>query len=232
MDVAKKSDETTRTQTLKDMYARKKETAQETAKKADEKTGTFKIVTERDDQVSTGILDKLAMLMIFSSTPTSPTTPRSPPSSESSRLRILPRPAENGDHPPSTCSTHNTLPLPVEHTPTPSRTLATRMPTHPPLPLHEARTPTVPVTLVLVKVTLPVRVRATLLVRDTQLEQPVRDTLPVPPLVRQLTLTLDTTLLSVIWHRVRLDTVVRRLSLRGSARRSGGLCKVGRISVL
>ena len=51
MEDAKKSDETTRTQTLKDMYARKKETAQETAKKADEKTGTFKIVTERDDQV-------------------------------------------------------------------------------------------------------------------------------------------------------------------------------------
>jgi len=51
MEDAKRSDEATRTQTLKDMYARKKETAKETAREADAKTGTFKIVTERDDQV-------------------------------------------------------------------------------------------------------------------------------------------------------------------------------------
>ncbi|WVR07478.1 hypothetical protein IAU60_004520 [Kwoniella sp. DSM 27419] len=44
VDDAKQSDETTRTQTLKDLYARKKDTAAQNAKKADEKTGTFKII--------------------------------------------------------------------------------------------------------------------------------------------------------------------------------------------
>ncbi|ORY35471.1 hypothetical protein BCR39DRAFT_460742 [Naematelia encephala] len=49
---AKKSDETTRTQALKDMYARKKDDAKAKAKAADEKTGTFKIITDRDDQLN------------------------------------------------------------------------------------------------------------------------------------------------------------------------------------
>ncbi|WWC90750.1 uncharacterized protein L201_005687 [Kwoniella dendrophila CBS 6074] len=52
MDEAKRSDETTRSQTLKDLYARKKANAQETAQKADAKTGTFKIVTDRDSQLN------------------------------------------------------------------------------------------------------------------------------------------------------------------------------------
>jgi hypothetical protein len=52
MDDAKKSDDTTRTQALKDMYAKKKETAQHKANEADKKTGTFKLVTDRDDQAS------------------------------------------------------------------------------------------------------------------------------------------------------------------------------------
>lgn len=52
MDDAKKSDDVTRQQALKDMYAHKKEAAKEKAAEADKKTGTFKIVTDRDDQVS------------------------------------------------------------------------------------------------------------------------------------------------------------------------------------
>lgn len=52
MDEAKQSDDTTRQQALKDMYAKKKATAEQTAAKADEKTGTFKLVTDRDSQVS------------------------------------------------------------------------------------------------------------------------------------------------------------------------------------
>ncbi|KAK8854853.1 hypothetical protein IAR55_003592 [Kwoniella newhampshirensis] len=52
VEEAKRSDETTRTQALKDLYARKKATAQETAQKADEKTGTFKIVTNRESQLN------------------------------------------------------------------------------------------------------------------------------------------------------------------------------------
>lgn len=51
MEDAKKSDETTRAQALKDLFARKKEHAQHTARKVDEKTGTFKIVTDRNDSV-------------------------------------------------------------------------------------------------------------------------------------------------------------------------------------
>lgn len=52
MDDAKKSDDTTRTDALKDLYARKKENAKEKAAEADQKTGTFKIVTDRESQVS------------------------------------------------------------------------------------------------------------------------------------------------------------------------------------
>jgi len=52
MEDAKKSDDTNRTERLKEMYARKKETAQEKAHEADAKTGTFKIVTDRDDQLN------------------------------------------------------------------------------------------------------------------------------------------------------------------------------------
>ncbi|WRT68357.1 uncharacterized protein IL334_005333 [Kwoniella shivajii] len=52
VDDAKQSDETTRTQALKDLYARKKRTAEETAKEADAKTGTFKIVTDRESQLN------------------------------------------------------------------------------------------------------------------------------------------------------------------------------------
>ncbi|WVQ99967.1 hypothetical protein IAU59_007110 [Kwoniella sp. CBS 9459] len=65
---AKKSDETTRTQALKDLYARKKETAKENAKKADEKTGTFRIVTSRDDQLNPDLVhssEKSASKRIF-----------------------------------------------------------------------------------------------------------------------------------------------------------------------
>ena len=52
MDEANQSDETTRTQALKDLYARKKESAQEKAAVADEKTGTFKLVTDRESQLN------------------------------------------------------------------------------------------------------------------------------------------------------------------------------------
>ncbi|WWC71598.1 uncharacterized protein I206_105556 [Kwoniella pini CBS 10737] len=52
MDEAKQSDETTRSQALKDLYARKKATAEEKAREADAKTGTFKIVTDRDSQLN------------------------------------------------------------------------------------------------------------------------------------------------------------------------------------
>ena len=52
MDEAKQSDEMTRTQALKDMYAKKKGSAQDKASAADQKTGTFKLVTDRESQVS------------------------------------------------------------------------------------------------------------------------------------------------------------------------------------
>ncbi|OWT39064.1 hypothetical protein C362_03228 [Cryptococcus neoformans Bt1] len=52
VDEAKQSDETTRTQALKDLYSRKKESAQEKKAAADEKTGTFKIITDRDSQLN------------------------------------------------------------------------------------------------------------------------------------------------------------------------------------
>ncbi|ORX38560.1 hypothetical protein BD324DRAFT_578011 [Kockovaella imperatae] len=52
MERAKRSDETTRTQALKDLYARKKQHAQDAAERADQKTGTFKIVTDRDDMIN------------------------------------------------------------------------------------------------------------------------------------------------------------------------------------
>lgn len=51
-DEAKRSDETTRREALSNMYARKKQTAQDAAAKADEKTGTFKIVMDRDSQLN------------------------------------------------------------------------------------------------------------------------------------------------------------------------------------
>lgn len=51
LDDAKKSDEITRSQALKDIFARKKEHAKENKQKADESTGTFKIVTDREDSV-------------------------------------------------------------------------------------------------------------------------------------------------------------------------------------
>jgi len=51
MEDAKKSDEATRTQTLKDMYAKKKDRTKHAAQKADEKTGTFKLVTDPNDSV-------------------------------------------------------------------------------------------------------------------------------------------------------------------------------------
>ncbi|WWC93737.1 hypothetical protein V866_000573 [Kwoniella sp. B9012] len=52
VDEAKRSDDTTRSQALKDLYARKKTTAEERAREADAKTGTFKIVTDRDSQLN------------------------------------------------------------------------------------------------------------------------------------------------------------------------------------
>ncbi|WVO22981.1 uncharacterized protein IAS62_004325 [Cryptococcus decagattii] len=52
VEEAKQSDETTRTQALKDLYARKKESAHEKKAAADEKTGTFKIITDRDSQLN------------------------------------------------------------------------------------------------------------------------------------------------------------------------------------
>ncbi|KAK4689510.1 hypothetical protein P7C73_g600, partial [Tremellales sp. Uapishka_1] len=52
MEEAKRSDDTNRRERLKELYARKKQTAQENAKKADEKTGTFKIVTSRESQLN------------------------------------------------------------------------------------------------------------------------------------------------------------------------------------
>lgn len=51
MEDAKKSDEASRTQTLKDMYAKKKDRTKHAAQKADEKTGTFKLVTDPNDSV-------------------------------------------------------------------------------------------------------------------------------------------------------------------------------------
>lgn len=51
MDQAKQSDETTRRDEFKNLYQRKKETAKHNAEKADEKTGTFKIVTDREDSI-------------------------------------------------------------------------------------------------------------------------------------------------------------------------------------
>jgi len=51
MDEAKNDDEATRTQALKDLYARKKQTAKENAKKADDKTGDFAIVTSPDKEL-------------------------------------------------------------------------------------------------------------------------------------------------------------------------------------
>lgn len=45
MNEAKRSDETTRRDELKNLYSRKKDTAKQNKEKADEKTGTFKIVT-------------------------------------------------------------------------------------------------------------------------------------------------------------------------------------------
>jgi len=53
---AKKSDDTTRTQALKDLYSRKKQTAQAKKQEADEKTGTFKLVTERDEQLNPDLM--------------------------------------------------------------------------------------------------------------------------------------------------------------------------------
>jgi len=52
MDDAKKSDETSRAQALKELYARKKQVAQEKAAEADEKTGTFRIVGSREAQLN------------------------------------------------------------------------------------------------------------------------------------------------------------------------------------
>jgi len=51
MEEANNSDETTKTQALKDMFARKKEIAQEKKDAADEKTGTFKLVLNENDSV-------------------------------------------------------------------------------------------------------------------------------------------------------------------------------------
>ncbi|KAJ9126120.1 hypothetical protein QFC24_002393 [Naganishia onofrii] len=51
MDDAKKSDEASRTQTLKELFAKKKDRTKHAAQKADEKTGTFKLVTSPDDSV-------------------------------------------------------------------------------------------------------------------------------------------------------------------------------------
>ena len=59
MDEAKKSDEQTRSQALKDMYARKKREAQ-TASQQNQSTGTFKIVLDRDDQVRRSAINKRA----------------------------------------------------------------------------------------------------------------------------------------------------------------------------
>jgi hypothetical protein len=52
MEEAKKSDETTRSQALKDLYARKKSHAQQQKEEAASKTGTFRIVANRDSQLN------------------------------------------------------------------------------------------------------------------------------------------------------------------------------------
>ncbi|WVQ82003.1 hypothetical protein IAT38_004130 [Cryptococcus sp. DSM 104549] len=52
VDEAKKSDDTTRSQALKDLYARKKSVAQDKKSEADAKSGTFKIVTNRESQLN------------------------------------------------------------------------------------------------------------------------------------------------------------------------------------
>lgn len=49
---AKRSDETTRRDALKQLYARKKQTAQENKEKVDEHTGTFRLVTSRESQLN------------------------------------------------------------------------------------------------------------------------------------------------------------------------------------
>jgi len=52
MEEAKRDDnELTRKQALKDMFAKKKDHAKDAAQKADEKTGTFKLVTDPSDSV-------------------------------------------------------------------------------------------------------------------------------------------------------------------------------------
>ena len=72
MEEAKKSDETTRTQALKDMYGKKKQKAQSVAASSESK-GTFKIVTDRDDQVSHGsrICSYLSTLLLLIGKPRS-----------------------------------------------------------------------------------------------------------------------------------------------------------------
>jgi len=126
VDDAKRSDDdTTRTQALKDIYARKKETAKENAKKADQKTGTFKIVMVGIllSVLSTHLLIRYYRTVMTSSTPTSPTMARRVLPSECSRLKTLLLPVGNGDHPLSTCSTDLTQPLLVNITRKPSREL-------------------------------------------------------------------------------------------------------------
>jgi hypothetical protein len=49
---AKRSDETTRRQAIKDLYARKQREAEKNKEAAKEKTGTFRIVTNRDSQLN------------------------------------------------------------------------------------------------------------------------------------------------------------------------------------
>lgn len=51
-DEAKKSDETTRKQAIKDLYDRKKRDAEKNKQAAQDKTGTFRIVTNRESQLN------------------------------------------------------------------------------------------------------------------------------------------------------------------------------------
>jgi hypothetical protein len=126
VEEAKKSDENTRTQALKDLYARKKETAKANAEEAkhqaEEKPGKFKIVANRDSMVSRlGDVTLLAFLLTFRSTPTWVTTPRNLLSHECGRPRISHTLAGSGTRRLSTCSTSNTQLSPATTTQPPSR---------------------------------------------------------------------------------------------------------------
>ena len=145
MDEAKRSDETTRTQALKDLYAKKKDTGKERAQKADEKTGTFKIVTDRDSQVNFIPPGDLARLITdYSSTRTLRTTRRTASRSACSRLRIWPTVDASGGRPHSTSSTTSIQQSPADITRKHNRALALATSSRLLWPLHGERFRTPP----------------------------------------------------------------------------------------